>query len=126
MNQHSSNSHGPRRALIVDDEMHVRKVTSRMMQLCGFDVLTATDGQEAIELFLEKSDEIDLVLIDLTMPRMGGEEALSRMREHRPDLDCIVMTGYDADDAYSRLRDDTPLLRKPFDMADLRACLGLG
>jgi CheY-like chemotaxis protein len=60
----------------------------------GYEVLVARDGQMAVDLFAERPDEIRLVVMDLTMPEMGGEEALRRLQEIRPDVRVILSSGY--------------------------------
>ena len=61
--------------LVVDDEAPIRDILSFYLKRAGFQVLTATDGQEAVDLLAGRKDAIDLVIMDLTMPRMDGREA---------------------------------------------------
>ncbi len=102
------------RILVVDDEESVREVAEAMLQVLGLEVVVARDGLEALERFEERPDSIDLVLMDLTMPRMGGAEASQALRALRPDLPIILSTGYlDAAGPLAE-RDDLPLLKKPY------------
>jgi PAS domain S-box-containing protein len=88
----------PRRhgtVLLVDDDPHVRRVAEEMLKRLGLMVLTADHGKKGVEIFRAKEGEIDCVLLDLTMPGMGGEETFQAMREVRPDVRVILSSGYD-------------------------------
>ncbi len=80
--------------MIVDDEEMVRNVGRRMLERGGFSVLTAADGKEAIEIFRERGEEIDCVILDMTMPQMSGEEVFSQLRLIRQDVPVILSSGY--------------------------------
>lgn len=80
--------------LVIDDEDMVRKVAKAVLEGKGYHVLLAEDGQAGVELFARVHRQIALVLLDLTMPRMGGEEALTRLRAIRPDVPVILSSGY--------------------------------
>ncbi len=107
--------------LVVDDEEQVRDVTRRMLESRGFSVLTARDGIEALEVFRERADEVDLVLLDLTMPRMGGEETFRRLAELRPGVKTILSSGYGEHDVAERLgrRGLADFIQKPYRPGDL-------
>ena len=102
--------------LVVDDEEVVRKVITATLEDAGFVVFVAEDGREAIEVFQKQMDTIDLVLLDLTMPIVSGEECLRRLRELRSDVDIILMSGYDEADVTKRLASGTRIefIQKPF------------
>ena len=70
--------------LVVDDEEIVRSLAKRMVEEAGFSVLTAGDGEEAIRLFRQHQHEIVCVLLDLTMPKMDGQETFRELRRIRP------------------------------------------
>ncbi|MBI5835472.1 MAG: PAS domain S-box protein [Armatimonadetes bacterium] len=111
--------------LLVDDEDLVRGCGERMLRLLGFEVLTASDGLAAAELYQARSARIDLVILDLTMPRMGGVEAYARMRQHNPNVRVVVASGYGEADL-ARSFGDAPLaavIHKPYNLADLRRVL---
>jgi signal transduction histidine kinase/serine/threonine protein kinase/CheY-like chemotaxis protein len=90
----SSDWRGRGTVLLVDDEDMVRRVAHRMLEMIGFVVLEARDGREAIDVFGERSDEIALVLLDMTMPRMGGKETFIALRTLRSDLPIVVSSGH--------------------------------
>jgi len=78
--------------LLVDDEEMIRKVGTRMLDGSGFDVLIAKNGKEALELFNKK--KVDLVLLDLIMPEMGGDETYHKLKDLDPDVKVIFTSGY--------------------------------
>ncbi len=80
--------------LLVDDEDAVRDIGVRMLARLGFEVAVARDGKEAVNIFQDRHDEIACVLMDLTMPTMGGEEAWHEMRRIDPEVKVILATGY--------------------------------
>ena len=80
--------------LVVDDEDTVREVAARMLSQAGLKVKTAADGEEALRLFRESPDEFGCVLLDLTMPRMSGEETLRELRSLRDDVRVVLSSGY--------------------------------
>jgi len=88
--------------LVVDDEESVRAVAKMTLERAGFEVLTARDGREAVELVRERGAEIDLVLLDMTMPRMNGEEAFRHLRGLRPDICVVLSSGYSEQEATRR------------------------
>ncbi|MCP4247521.1 MAG: PAS domain S-box protein [bacterium] len=85
--------------LVVDDQEVVRTVTQRSLEQYGFRVLTAENGGRAIERFAERPQDIDAVLLDLTMPDMNGMQVFRQMRAVRPDLPIVLTSGYDESDA---------------------------
>jgi len=115
-----------RTVLLVDDEADVRAVTAHMLERIGCQVLEAGDGREGIEVFRTNARLIDAVILDLTLPRMGGEGALREIRSIRPDARVILMSGYDDEQTMRRLVEagSSGFLRKPFSVADLRSMMG--
>jgi two-component system cell cycle sensor histidine kinase/response regulator CckA len=111
--------------LLVDDEDDVRTVTAFMLERLGCRVLQATDGREAIETFREHAGAIDTVLLDLTMPRTGGEHAFLEIRHIRPGVRIVLMSGYSEQEVARRFVDRgcAGFLQKPFTVADLEAKL---
>jgi two-component system, cell cycle sensor histidine kinase and response regulator CckA len=103
--------------LLIDDEEGVRGVADQMFQSLGLKTLTAADGVEGLELFGKHQADIALVLLDLTMPRMSGEETLRQLRALAPQLPVILMSGYN-ESAVSGFADDPKLsfLQKPFSL----------
>jgi PAS domain S-box-containing protein len=102
--------------LVVDDEEGVRNVTRRILERAGFTVLTANDGRDGVELFRTRATEIRLVVLDVTMPRMGGEEAFHELRRIRADVPVILASGFSEQEATSRFAGKglAGFLEKPF------------
>jgi CheY-like chemotaxis protein len=102
--------------LVVDDQFTVREVARKALELYGFSVVTAEDGARAIEVFREAADRIDLVVLDLTMPVMDGEEALRHLREIRPDVRVVLSSGFSEADAVREFAGErlAGFLQKPY------------
>lgn len=88
--------------LIIDDEEIARSVAKRTLEKFGFKVLTAKDGQEGVNVFRKHVKKIDGVLLDMTMPKMSGEEALGEMRRTDPKVRVILSSGYNQRNAIAR------------------------
>jgi CheY-like chemotaxis protein len=114
-------SHHPTEActvLLVDDEEIIRLVGRRMLEKHGFRVLTAEDGSDGVRVFQAQHEEIDAVVLDLSMPRMDGHECLRRIREISSDVPVLLCSGYD-DRVAGEPQYDTPRVSsvaKPTDM----------
>ena len=111
--------------LVVDDDETVRAVAQHMLQRSGFSVLTACDGRQAVEKFAAARDAVDLVLLDLTMPQLSGEQAFRSMREMRRDVRVVLMSGYSSHELESRYGAEglAGFVQKPFRLEELQACL---
>jgi PAS domain S-box-containing protein len=113
--------------LLAEDEDGVREVVGRMLERLGFRVLTAGDGIAALEALESHDGAITAVLLDVSMPRMGGSEALRRIRDRRPDLPVVLMSGYTEQEVVSKLVDSSSgaagFLQKPFLPEDLASVL---
>ena len=80
--------------LVVDDEPLVRAVTRRSLERVGYQVITASDGAEAVARFQERAGEVKVVVLDMAMPVMGGAECFRRLRQVAPDLPVLLASGY--------------------------------
>ena len=85
---------GTETILVVDDEGVIRDVARRILCAAGYTVLTAENGVQAIELFRRRHEEIDLVILDMIMPEMSGEETFARLREIDPQVRTLLSSGY--------------------------------
>jgi CheY-like chemotaxis protein len=83
--------------LVVDDEFLIRNVNERLLRAIGYRTLSAVDGLDGLDLYRRHAEEIDLVLLDLTMPNLSGAEVFRQLREWNPDLPIIIYTGYVVD-----------------------------
>ena len=107
--------------LVVDDEEVVRNTVHRLVESMGCDVVIATDGLDGVEKFRLLSDRIAAVVLDLTMPRMDGAEALHAMRAVRGDVRVVLMSGFAEAQAMARFAGAgvDGFLQKPFNAHDL-------
>ncbi len=115
------------RVLFVDDEESVRTLGARMLERMGFEVTVAADGREALEIFAQRPGEWSLVVLDLTMPQMGGEEAYRRLRELRADIPVVLASGYSSEELGARFASKgfAGFLQKPFTMVELQRAVVL-
>ncbi|HNP84726.1 MAG TPA: response regulator [Kouleothrix sp.] len=115
----------PTLVLIIDDEDAIRAVMGRMIERMGFRTLMASGGAAGIQLLTAHRDEILCVLLDLTMPGMSGEAVLAHLRQVRPDVRVVLMSGHSMEDMaqrYAHLQ-PTAFLQKPFNLTTLRGTL---
>lgn len=100
--------------LVVDDEPIIRRTIARVLRRSDISVMVAPDGQAALAVLNQYA--IDVVLLDLSMPRMGGEELLMRIKEGRIDVEVVIMTAYADDETVKRVRESGAFyfLLKPF------------
>ena len=112
---------GSETVLVVDDEQVVRQLARGMLLMLGYNVLTASDGDEALQLLQRDEKTADLVLLDLIMPRKSGRETLQQIRALRPDLPVLVSSGVQLDAQALGMRGLTisGLLAKPYELTDL-------
>jgi PAS domain S-box-containing protein len=108
-------------ALVVDDDRNVLRTSKKMMELCGFTVITACDGIEAVSQFKEHSEEINIVLMDLTMPNMDGIAAMNEIYRIRHNVKLILSSGFNKDELSDRITGQAPsgFIRKPYSLAVL-------
>ena len=111
--------------LIIDDEETVRSTVSRMMEMLGFECILATDGRHGVEIATKDPAKYSLVLLDLTMPHMDGEQAFAELRRLRSDFRVILMSGFNAQEALVKFSGKglASFLQKPFTVSALKAVL---
>ena len=107
--------------LLVDDEEVILKVGQELLEAMGYRVLIARDGKEAVEVYKENRDDIDIVVLDMVMPNMGGGEAYDRMKEINPDVKVLLSSGYSIDGQATEIleRGCNAFIQKPFDAKQL-------
>ncbi len=94
--------HGVGTVMVVDDLDYVRQVAHSILEDAGFHVVEASDGREALELLERHGKAIDLVILDLTMPNLSGEETFKEIRKVSADLPIVLSSGYSEQDAMAR------------------------
>jgi PAS domain S-box-containing protein len=112
----------PPTILLVDDESMIRELGRVVLSRAGFRVLTANDGAEAVEVFMQQHTNIDLVILDVTMPRMSGRDAFQHMIDINPSARIMFSTGYSADDL-AEVDSSVGLLSKPYRPQELVAAV---
>jgi PAS domain S-box-containing protein len=109
--------------LLVDDEQMIIDVGAAMLKRLGYDVLAARSGAEALEIYRERGMAIDLVILDMIMPGMGGGEVFDGLKAIDPDVKVILSSGYSLEGKASVImaRGCAGFIQKPFSMAELSA-----
>lgn len=104
--------------LLVDDELNIVETSKEVLESLGYQVLIASNGVEALDVYAMHQESIDLVMIDVVMPKMGGVEAVQKMQQLSPNLKVIYSTGYDKDAAMAgyRHQKEVAILTKPYDI----------
>ncbi len=108
-------SGGKEKILLVEDESLLRKLLTKHLRNLGYDIITASNGKEALDRMQTERLNIDLLLTDVVMPEMGGPELAEKLKAEHPDLRCLFMSGY-TDRAVNRsvkLDKDAAFLQKP-------------
>ena len=102
--------------LIVDDEDGVRSVLTRILERAGYSVIQAEDGMRGVEIFRERATKIDLVVLDMAMPRMSGAEAYDRFVEIDPGTRILISSGYSEEGRAAEIlaRGARGFLKKPY------------
>jgi CheY-like chemotaxis protein len=118
-------SGGRETILIAEDEPSLRRLTERLVTSLGYSVISASTGEEAIELFTRRRDEIDLVLVDIVMPGKGGRDVYDAVRAAGSDVPIVFMTGYSAEMTPNALAAETGcrVLYKPYDLSAVAAVI---
>jgi len=114
--------------LVIDDQAPVRDVAEQGLKHLGYDVRTAASGQAGIEMFQADSGAVDLVLLDMTMPDLGGEEVLVKLLEIHPDLPVVLSTGHLEQDALRQIPVErlAGILPKPYTLRQMEEVIAKG
>ncbi|MBI5095639.1 MAG: PAS domain S-box protein [Candidatus Hydrogenedentes bacterium] len=112
---------GTETILVAEDEAAVRNLVSHMLTTAGYTVLTARDGEDALRVFEEHADSIDLALLDVMMPKLGGRSVMDRIQAKRPEIRILFSSGYTqhALDTSFVVKEGLRLITKPYRRADL-------
>ncbi len=107
--------------LLVDDEEMILEIGREFLEVLGYSVLTAESGYEALEVYKRYQDNIDLVLLDMIMPNMGGGEAYDHLKRINPDVKVLLSSGYSIDGKASEIlaRGCNDFIQKPFNIMEL-------
>jgi len=112
---------GTETILLVDDEEMIIDVGAQVLKKLGYEVLTARDGKEAIEVYQQNRQKVAMIILDLIMPEMGGGETYDRLKEIDPNVKVLLSSGYSLDGQATEIlnRGCNGFLQKPFSMRDL-------
>ncbi len=111
--------------MVIDDEVDTREILGSMLESINYDPLLVKSGKEAIDKYKELKEEIDLVMLDIFIPRMSGSEIYKKLLEIDPDVIALVISGYgketnEVKDLLSILKDkNADYITKPFDLKAL-------
>jgi PAS domain S-box-containing protein len=107
--------------LVADDDPSVRELSEKVLGMFGYTVITAEDGDDAVRKFQENKDTIDLIVLDIIMPKMNGKEVSDEVKVIRPCMKTLYISGYPADFITSRgmLDEKIELIEKPFNPRNL-------
>jgi CheY-like chemotaxis protein len=123
---HGDSHDGRKRILFMDDEEMLRSVVSRMLEIMGYDVVSAADGEEALDLYVEASqsgEPFDAVILDLSVNKgMGGREAVEKLIEFDPDVVALLSSGFVGDPVLQNYREFgfKGVIPKPYTSDELR------
>jgi len=112
---------GKETVLLIDDDEMVADVGERILKNSGYDVVSAKSGKEAIEVFRESHGRIDMVILDMILPDMGGGDTYDRLKEINPRIKVLLASGYDIDYHGRDImeRGCNGFIQKPFNMNEL-------
>ena len=112
---------GRETVLLIDDEERVRNTCRDSLKLLGYAVMTASSGEEAIKIYAEKTDIIDIIVLDMIMPGIGGKETYRRLREINPNVRVLLASGYAVDGKGREIMDAgcNAYIQKPFKVEQL-------
>lgn len=111
---------GSETILLVDDEPDLRELGQGILQLSGYSVLTASDGEEALEIYKRQRENISLIILDMMMPRMGGRQCLFELRKIDANVKVLISSGVDSGvvgDTNGKI-EGCVLVKKPFDLSE--------
>ena len=112
---------GDETILFVDDEGTIIQIGHKLLRRLGYSVLTARSGEKALEIFKKEKGGIDLIILDMVMPGMGGGETFDRLKELDPDVKVLLSSGYSINGQAKKILDRgcKGFLQKPFSLGSL-------
>ncbi|MBW2116096.1 MAG: response regulator [Deltaproteobacteria bacterium] len=112
---------GAETLLLVDDEDMIIDACEQLLEEMGYKVLIAKGGKDAIKVYKKNKDEIDMVILDMIMPDMGGGETYDKLKEINPKIKVLLASGYSIDGQASEIlgRGCNGFIQKPFQMENL-------
>ena len=116
-----SQTNGRGTILVVEDEAHMLRLLERVLSKRGYQVLTAADGEKAIEVHRSHKDAIDIILLDLDLPKISGRHVLVKLKTEKPDVKIVIASGYLEPDLRSKIERAglTYFIHKPYILDDV-------
>ena len=109
-----------KRALVIDDEEALRDIVTEVLDMVGMEAVTASSGVEAIKIVSELPNHIDIMIIDMYMPDLTGEETYEKLKEFYPNCPVLYISGLDRSEDYKSPAPNVQFLKKPFAVKDLQ------
>jgi len=118
---HQSVLRGSETVLVIDDEEVIVDHIKEMLETLGYTVLTMLKGKQAVDLYQRKSNDIDLIILDMIMPEMSGSEVYHQVNKINPDAKVLLASGYTADEKALEILENRNcgFIQKPFDIVHL-------
>lgn len=112
---------GPETVLLVDDEQMILEVGAEILKALGYGVFLARSGEEAVQIYMENKSQIDIIVLDMIMPGMGGGETFDRLKEINSDVKVLLSSGYSVDGMATDIlnRGCKQFIQKPFNIKEL-------
>ena len=119
---------GNKNILLIEDEDILRETSKAMLISLGYSVITAENGEVGLKVFKDNNEQIDLIILDMIMPVMGGREAFTKLREIDPNIPIIICSGFtkDGDADYLKKNGADMFIHKPFRLAELSNIVAKG
>ena len=117
-----TNLEGNETILLVEDEEQVRDLAERILLRAGYSVILAKDGDEAVQKFRQLAQSIDLVFLDVILPKLSGHRVMTIIKSEQPDMPILLTTGYSEKEIHNdfMLVDGLELLQKPYNSVQLK------
>ena len=107
-------------AFVIDDEEALRDIVTEVLAMVDIESITASSGVEAIKMVTEHSNQIDIMIIDMYMPDLTGEETYEKLKEFYPNCPVLYISGLDRSEDYKSFDPNVQFLKKPFAVKDLQ------
>jgi CheY-like chemotaxis protein len=112
---------------MVDDEPMILRISKRLLNRLGYEVILAQSGQDAIQMLEKYRDDISLIILDMIMPQMGGIDTFERLRQIDPDAKIVISSGLHHDESVDEMLKNGALgfVTKPYDLNELSKTMTL-